>query len=260
MIDPYFTTVYTSNFGLNLNFGARWNHHSQYGNQLVFNINPSFDFKSIPLKLLTSYSTAFVTPSLYQLYSEYGNLDLTPEKNSTIEAGFECYLLNKKIKWNTVGFYRETTNFIGYITKYTNIDGTYKAKGIETEVTFEITKNLKWNANYTFTQVDEALDKLIPKHKVNAALDYHWNKGNVNLNYQYTDARNDIYYNGITYASQKAVLNSYRLVNFSIKQQIIKNTLSLFGAVTNILNEDFVENTGYSSRGRNFRLGLSLSL
>lgn len=260
MIDPYFTTVYTSNFGLNLNLGARWNHHSQYGNQLVYNINPSYDFKSMPLKLLTSYSTAFVTPSLYQLYSEYGNLDLTPEKNSTIEAGFECNLLNKKIKWNTVGFYRETTNFIGYITKYTNIDGTYKAKGIETEVTFEITKNLKWNANYTFTQVDEALDKLIPKHKVNAALDYHWNKGNVNLNYQYTDARNDIYYNGITYASQKAVLNSYRLVNFSIKQQIIKNTLSLFGAVTNILNEDFVENTGYSSRGRNFRLGLNLSL
>jgi vitamin B12 transporter len=260
MIDPYFTTVYTSDFGLNLNFGARWNHHSQYGNQLVYNINPSYDFKSIPLKLLTSYSTAFVTPSLYQLYSEYGNLDLTPERNSTIEAGFECNLLNKKIKWNTVGFYRETTNFIGYITKYTNIDGTYKAKGIETEVTFEISKNLKWNANYTFTQVDEALDKLIPKHKVNAALDYHWNKGNVNLNYQYTDARNDIYYNGITYANQKAVLDSYRLVNFSIKQQIIKNSLSLFGAVTNILNEDFVENTGYSSRGRNFRLGLSLSL
>ncbi len=260
MIDPYFTTVYTSDFGLNLNLGARWNHHSQYGNQLVYNINPSYDFKSIPLKLLTSYSTAFVTPSLYQLYSEYGNLDLTPEKNSTIEAGFECNLLNKKIKWNTVGFYRETTNFIGYITKYTNIDGTYKAKGIETEVTFEISKNLKWNANYTFTQVDEALDKLIPKHKVNAALDYHWNKGNVNLNYQYTDARNDIYYNGITFASQKAVLDSYRLVNFSIKQQIIKNTLSLFGAVANILNEDFVENTGYSSRGRNFRLGLSLSL
>jgi vitamin B12 transporter len=260
MIDPYFTTVYTSDFGLNLNFGARWNHHSQYGNQLVYNINPSYDFKSIPLKLLTSYSTAFVTPSLYQLYSEYGNLDLTPEKNSTIEAGFECNLLNKKIKWSTVGFYRETTNFIGYITKYTNIDGTYKAKGVETEVTFEITKNLKWNANYTFTQVDEALDKLIPKHKVNAALDYHWNKGNVNLNYQYTDARNDIYYNGNIYANQKAVLDSYRLVNFSIKQQIIKNTLSLFGAVTNILNEDFVENTGYSSRGRNFRLGLSLSL
>ncbi len=259
MIDPYFTTVYTSDFGLNLNLGARWNHHSQYGEQMVYNINPSYDFKIIPLKVLTSYSTAFVTPSLYQLYSEYGNTALTPERNSTVEAGFECNLLHKKIILSTVGFYRETTNFIAYNTKYNNIDGTFKAKGIETDVTFEIAKNLKWNANYTFTQVDEALDKLIPKHKINAALDYHWNKGNVNLNYQYTDARKDVYYD-IMFMPQGVILDSFRLVNFSIKQQIIKNTLSIFGAVTNILNEDFVESTGYSSRGRNFRLGLNFSL
>jgi len=79
MIDPYFTSVISSNFGLNLNAGARWNIHSQYGNQLVYNINPSFDFKSFPIKMIASYSTAFITPSLYQLYSEYGNKDLTPE-------------------------------------------------------------------------------------------------------------------------------------------------------------------------------------
>jgi len=81
MIDPYFTGVYASNFGLNINAGARLNVHSQYGNQLVYNINPSFNFgKEISLKLLSSLSTAFVTPSLYQLYSEYGTATLTPEK------------------------------------------------------------------------------------------------------------------------------------------------------------------------------------
>jgi len=97
-----------------------------------------------------------------------------------------------------------------------------KAKGIETEVTFEISKNVKWNVNYTFTQVDEALNKLIPKHKVNTAFEFHWNKGNINLSYQYTDVRNDFFFNGNTFANQKAILDSYRIVNFSIKQQIIK--------------------------------------
>ena len=31
----------------------------------------------------------------------------------------------------------------------------------------------------------------------------------------------------------------------------------VFGAVTNIFNEDFQEVIGYNSRGRNFKLGLN---
>ena len=55
------------------------------------------------------------------------------------------------------------------------IDGTNKAKGVETEVTFDVTDKLRINANYTFTQVDKALDRLIPKHKANASLNYQPN-------------------------------------------------------------------------------------
>jgi vitamin B12 transporter len=119
MIDPYFSGVYSSNFGLNVNAGARINMHSQYGNQVVYNINPSFNFgKEIPFKLLASFSTAFVTPSLYQLYSEYGTASLTPEKNTTIESGFEALFFNKKLTLNAVGFYREQNNSIGSDANY----------------------------------------------------------------------------------------------------------------------------------------------
>ncbi|WP_291247716.1 TonB-dependent receptor [Flavobacterium sp.] len=268
MIDPYVTGVFTSDFGLNLNAGARLNIHSQYGNQLVYNVNPSFDFKSIPLKILASYSTAFVAPSLYQLYSEYGNASLTPEKNSTIEAGFEMRFLDKKIKLNAVGFYREQTNFIGfyfnpvtYDSNYINIEGMNKAKGVETELSFALSKKIKWNSNYTFTQVDEALNRLIPKHKVNSSLDFQINSRLFfNVNYQYVDSRNDAFFDGNTYTTQKIVLGSYQLVNASLRYELVKNRLSIFGAVTNILNADFVENVGYSSLGRNFKFGLNINL
>ncbi|MBG6110777.1 vitamin B12 transporter [Flavobacterium sp. CG_9.10] len=268
MIDPYVTGVFNSDFGLNLNIGARLNIHSQYGNQLVYNVNPSYDFKSIPLKILASYSTAFVTPSLYQLYSEYGNADLTPEKNSTIEAGFETHFLNKKIRLNAVGFYREQTNFIGFYSNpvtfksnYINIDGMNKAKGVETEVSFALSEKIKWNSNYTFTQVDTALDRLIPKHKVNSSLDFQINSSLFfNVNYQYVDGRKDAFFDGNTYETKKIVLGSYQLVNSSVRYELIKNRLSVFGAVTNILNADFVENVGYSSLGRNFKLGLNIKL
>lgn len=263
MIDPYINGVFTSDFGLNVNAGARLNIHGEYGNQLVYNLNPSFDFESVPLKVLASYSTAFVTPSLYQLYSQYGNTALTPEKNSTVEAGFETQLLDKKLLFSAVGFYREQNNFIGFSSayKYINIDGTNKAKGVETEITFAITENIKWISNYTFTQVDEALDRLIPKHKVNSSLDYQvCPRAAFNVNYQYVDGKNDAFFDGNTYGTQKVVLGSYQLVNASLNYELVKSRLTIFGAVTNVLNEEFVENIGYNSLGRNFKLGLNFKL
>ena len=268
MIDPYVTGVYTSNVGFNLNAGARWNSHSAYGNQLVYNINPSFDFQSLPLKIISSYSTAFVTPSLYQLYSQYGNSKLTPEKNSTAEVGFETQLGNKKIRWNVVGFYREQTNFIGfyynpttYASNYVNIDGLNKAKGIETEIQFALSDKLKWNSNYTFTQVDEALNRLIPKHKINSLLDYKVSDSFFwNVNYQYIDARKDAFFDGNTYATTQVKLGSYQVLNTLIRYEITKNKLTVFGSVHNIFNVDFVENIGYSTLGRNFKLGLTINL
>ncbi|MBP6758039.1 MAG: TonB-dependent receptor [Flavobacterium sp.] len=263
MIDPYITGVFTSDFGLNVNAGARLNVHGEYGNQLVYNLNPSFDFESFPLKVLASYSTAFVTPSLYQLYSQYGNVDLTPEKNSTIEAGFETNLLGKKLHFSAVGFFREQTDFIGFSSayKYINIGGTNKAKGVETEITFALSDKIKWISNYTFTQVDEALDRLIPKHKVNSSLDYQiCPRTAFNVNYQYVDGRNDAFFDGNTYGTQSIILGSYQLFNASLNYELVKNRLNIFGAATNILNEEFVENVGYNTLGRNFKLGLNIKL
>ena len=269
ILDGYTTLVYGFDFGLNINAGARLNNHSAYGNNFVYNFNPSYNFKtSFPLKLVASYSTAYITPSLYQLYSEYGNAELTPEKNATLEAGFETQLFDKKVKLDAVAFYRDQTNSFDFFfdnntfeAYYVNIDGKNKAKGVETEVTFDLTSKLRVNANYTFTQVDKALDRLIPKHKVNAGLDFQPTPRTLfNVNYQYFDARNDAFFDGNTFGTTIVKLDSYQLVNALAKYELIKSRLTVFGSVTNILNEEFVENIGYSTRGRNFKLGLNIVL
>jgi vitamin B12 transporter len=269
MIDPYFTAVYTSSFGLNVNAGARFNIHSVYGNKKVFNVNPSYNFKtSFPLKVLASYSTAFITPSLYQLYSEYGNTTLTPEENTTIEAGFETQLLSKRLTLNTVAFYREQENSIGFFFNnvtfegyYINMNGMNKAKGVEAEVKYDVTSKLSIKGNYTFTQVDKDLDRLIPKHKINAGLDFQpTNRAFFNISYQYTAERQDVFYDANTFGTQQIELDSYSLLNSTAKYELIKKRLTLFGTITNIFNEEFVENVGYSTRGRNFKIGLNIVL
>ena len=269
IIDGYTTLVYNSNFGVNINAGARLNNLSAYGNNFVYNFNPSYNFPtSFPLKVLASYSTAYITPSLYQLYSEYGNPDLTPEKNATIEAGFETELISKKIKLNAVAFYRDQNNVIDFYFNpdtfdayYINVNGETKAKGVETTVNIALTSKLQLNGNYTFTQVDKALDRLIPKHKVNASLGFQPTiRTFLSVDYQYFAERNDAFFDGNTFGVVTTELGSYQLVNATAKYELIKNRLSLFGAVTNILNEEFVENIGYSTRGRNFKVGLNIIL
>ncbi len=267
-IDPYFTAVYNFESGFNINAGARYNTHSVYKNHLVFNVNTSFSFQKIPLKLLASYSTAYITPSLYQLYSPYGNLDLTPEDNSTIELGFEMNLLDKKINWNTVAFYREEKNTIGFYTNpdtwvsnYSNMEGNNHVKGIESMVSFAISNAFKIDANYAFTSANEQLNQLIPKHKVNFSTDYKASKRAVfSLNYQYLHNRSETYFDGGTNELSTTILEAYQLLNTIAKYELIPNRMTVFGTVTNVFNSDFQENIGYSTRGRNFKIGISIYL
>ena len=266
VFDPYATLVYYSNFGLNINAGARINNHNVYGNYTTFNFNPSFNFKTMPLKLISSYSTAYITPSLYQLYSPYGNLTLKPEENTTIEAGFETNLYQNKISFNAVGFYREEENSYDFFTdevtyesKYINNSSQVIAKGVETNLVLKPVSYFSINGNYTFTQVAEAQSKLIPKHKVNVSFDVdltkkiHWN-----TQYQYVESRNDAFFDSNTFATVNTVLASYQILNSNISYEVLPNRLSVFTAVTNILDKDFYENIGYSARGRNFKLGINL--
>jgi vitamin B12 transporter len=257
LIDPYATLVYNSDFGFNLNVGSRFNTHSEYGNQVVYNINPSFSFDNFPLKVIASYSTAFITPSLYQLYGPYGNSELTPEENATAELGFEALLFAEKVTINSVAFYRAEKNTIGFASNYINIDGTYNAKGIETSIRYILSERFNIGGNYTFTQVENQLNRLIPKHKGNVDLNYKYKKGTFGMQYQFVDKRSDAYYDSNIWATQAVNLDSYQLVNSNISYELLPNRLYIFGAVTNILNEDFQEVIGYNTRGRNYKIGLN---
>ncbi len=264
MIDPYATAVYNSDFGLNLNAGLRYNMHSKYGNHLVYNINPSFNLSS-NFKLLASYSTAFVAPSLYQLYSPYGDLNLAPENDVTTEFGFDWSVLNKKLVINAVGFQREETDAIGFdlVTyKYFNVLGKNKVQGFETMIGYSFTDKIKFNANYTFTELEKQSRVLNPKQKVNANVDIQaTSRLALNFSYQFVSTR---YVEFTTYPAPTfdPVLNvdflkDYQLVNTNIRYELIKNRLNLFGAVDNILDKDFVESRGYATRGRNFKIGMN---
>ena len=269
MIDPYTTVVYNSDFGFNFNAGVRYTIHSKFGNNWVFNLNPSYSIPNTPIKLLASYSTAFIAPSLYQLYSSYGDVNLSPEKDKTLEAGFEAELFNKKLTLTSIAFLRDEVDAIGFdlVTyKYFSVSGVNKARGIETMFSYQLNSRIKWNANYTFTEMERQSRILNPKHKVNTGLDIQATERLAfSATYQFVSDRYTEYSTYGPAPDYETIINSeilkdYQLVNANIRYVVIKNRLNVFASAENILNKDFVEARGFSTRGRNFKLGLNINL
>ncbi|MEZ4793019.1 MAG: TonB-dependent receptor [Gelidibacter sp.] len=269
IIDPYANVVYVSDFGLNVNAGARFNNHSEYGNHVVFSFNPSYrkDFGFGYLKGLVSYSTAYIIPSLYQLFEPtYGNSELKPEENATIEVGAEINVKDKAT-FSVVYFNRDEKNFIdfmdlgNFVYQYKNVDERFTTSGIEFTATYKITKKLIFNANATYTKVEDDLNLRIPELKANARLDYQVCDATfLSLSYQFNDDRKDSVFNNVTFMNEMVTLKSYSLLDFYISHKIVNNKVTLFANLTNILNEDYVELFGYSTKGRNINLGLTLRL
>ena len=254
LIDPYVSAVYNTSFGLNFSAGARLNNHSEYNNHLVYNFNPSFNVND-NVKLLASYSTAFIAPSTYQLFSSYGNTELNPEEDLTIEGGFEYS--TKSVDLSSVFFYREEENAIVLpdFVQYQNAEGVVFSRGIETQLTVNAIEDVVLRVGYTYTNKSEDID-YIPKNRITAALETTvLDRTFLSLNYKNTGER--------TYFDQWGTgsnidLDAYSLLDFNVNYELIKDKLTVFGKVSNIFDEDYVETIGYTTRGRNFKLGLDL--
>lgn len=262
LLDPYVNMVYVSSFGLNLNSGARLNLHSEYGSHLVYSLNPSYSF---PLqkgyfKVLASYATSYITPSLTQLFGVFGaNEELEPESDRTIEGGVE-YFRTGNLRVSTLYFNRKEENFVFFDDvnfQYLNAENTVNAQGVELEMEWQPIQSLSLSVNYTFTerQGDNAIR--IPKHKINTVIGYSFSEMTVaSFQYGYTGKRTDTDFNTFTDLS----LEPYSLFGAYLSHSAIPGRLKVFFKIDNIFNTSYTEIIGFTTRGRNIAMGINLTL
>jgi vitamin B12 transporter len=265
-LDPYASAVYISNYGVSINVGGRLNIHNVYGNQFVYDGNLAYAIvknEAANVKLLTSYSTAFIAPSLYQLYDGFsGNIDLKPETNETFEAGFDASYKNW-IQFDAVYFNRKETDAIIFDNssfKYGN--GSSDASGIEATTRVKPTSFLTLNASYTYINRDklEDFNDYIPENKFVAGLDITPFK-NLFVNFTYRNVgERTIFdrYGSFGTAGEDFILENYQVLDFLTNYKVLGDTVTFFAALTNILDEDYDDVLGYATRGRNYKLGVRL--
>ena len=267
IVDPYVSLIYDQS-DATIQIGSRLNNHSEYGSNLVYNINPSYILTlgdETDLKLFTSYSTSFITPSLYQLYGPFGNLNLDPEISSSFEVGSSLY--GSAISVNAAYFQRKDDELIDFRSLFDNtgafIGGEYfntvnsiEVNGIEVDANIELSSKLNIRSNYTYVHSrDDVVLFRIPTHKYGFGVAYQINSSlDVSVKHLHTGERVQPFFNTTTFMTENVITKSFDLVDLSAAYQIGDVVIS--GSINNVLDHDYVAILGFNTIGRNYNVGI----
>jgi vitamin B12 transporter len=107
--------------GLTLNGGARYDHQSRFGGNTVASAGVAYTPNGGATVLRASYDEGYKAPSLYQMFSLYGEASLRPEQAKGWEAGVEQGF-GKAFRASATWFERDTDNLIDFA--YCPVSGT----------------------------------------------------------------------------------------------------------------------------------------
>lgn len=272
-------SAYASGFiktkaGFFLEVGGRYNHHSIYGNNVTYTFNPSFLLFD-KLKVFVNLSSSFRAPSLYHLYSPYGNKALKPEKSTSAEVGFQVFTTTKASNLRVLYFDRRIQDVIFYQSlsaapygRYINFDKQHD-HGWEFEGKSQLDK---WSISANFTLLDGAITTKIAGKDTTYNNLYRRPKGllNVSVGYQVTPKwfvsgsvrsvgkRYDRFYNSASFKTETVTLDAYTTLDVYTEYHILKS-LKAYVDLKNLTDKQYFDSYGYNTRRFNFMVGVQFN-
>jgi vitamin B12 transporter len=149
---------------LTLAGGLRYDDHSTFGGHVVGQASAAWSLNQGNTILRASWGQGFKAPSLYELYSAYGNTALRPEEATGWDGGVEQRLWSGRIDLQATFFHRDTDHLIEFadcasVATPQCADGRYgfyeninkaTAEGVELTADVKPVDGLDLNANYTY--------------------------------------------------------------------------------------------------------------
>lgn len=256
--------------GLTATGGVRYDHHSTFGGATTFAANAVYSPNKGATTFRASYGEGFKAPSLYQLYSDYGNRDLVPERSESWDAGVTQKLIDGRMELAATWFHRNTHNQIDFISCFGSSDpicrnhpyGAYdnirrtQARGVEVGVTLTPVDALRFQANYSWIDATNQMTGLNlarrPRNNVNVSVDYRWPFGlETGATVTHVSASFD------DVANQRR-LEGYVLADLRASFPILKS-VSFYGRIENLFDEKYETIYRYGTPGRAAYAGVRLS-
>jgi len=255
---------------LTLTGGMRYDDHDTFGSRALGQAAAAWSLNDGNTILRASFAQGFKAPTLYQLYSDFGNPDVKPEKADSWDAGIEQHALDNTLIFSATGFYRKTKSQIDFVSCpnpnpicnsgtfgfYDNI-ASARAQGLELAGSAML-QSLILEANYTLTDTKNTSAGNVnngkdlarrPKHTANASLTYSWPmEVSTTVAVRYVG---DAFDN----AANSFVLEDYTLVELRAAWQVM-DAVEVYGRIENLFDKDYVTTRNYGSLGRSMFAGV----
>lgn len=264
----YASLLFNDQHGFTAGLGGRYNDHSVYGSNGTFSINPAYSFKM--MKVFANIASAYRVPSLYQLYSEYGNRKLKPEQSISYEAGIQYE--DKIFTGRIVGFKRDIKDVFVFYTDPVTFSSIYinedkqRDHGVELEGAARMDKFIL-SANYTYldgeidTKVGAAKDTTFsnlyrrPKNLFNITLSY----SPVSKAFISTHLRSVSSFFEPKFASSPVRLKGYYTWGLYGEYRFHKKAKA-FIDLKNLTAQKYFDQEGFNTRRFNMNAGVSVDL
>ena len=253
--------------------GERYDRQNEFGSHTDGSLAAAWALNDAQTILRASFGQGFKSPSLYQLYGNYGTRTLQPEAGETWDAGVEQHALGGRLDLSATYFQRYSRDLIEFyycaiLTGCPNPSGGYYANiaraaahGAELQATWNANDQWTFTANYTLTETADRSPgsttygnelPLRPEDAANASAVYRWNvplTTSVTLRYagpSYDDAANDIKLGGYVLADVRA---SYAL----------GHSLEIYARMENVAGKHYETEYQYGTLGRSAYAGVRAS-
>ncbi|SFK56101.1 TonB-dependent siderophore receptor [Caulobacter sp. UNC279MFTsu5.1] len=244
--------------GLTLTGGVRHDDHDTFGGATTYQAGATWSPNGGATVIRANYGEGFKAPSLYQLYSDYGNTSLKPEEARSWDVSVEHSVLDGRLRGAITYFNRDTKNQIDFMSNntppnfggYANTAKT-QADGVEVEGSFEVNSVLTLSANYTnMDAVNRSAGPNYGKDLARRAGETASADAELSLPNGLTGGVT-MQYVGHSFdnASNTRRLKSYVLTDVRISYPI-NDTFELYGRIENLFDQQYETLYRYGTLGR----------
>jgi vitamin B12 transporter len=257
---------------LTATLGARKTDNDRFGEALNLRATLAASFNQGNTIVRAALADGFKAPTPYQLFSEYGNVRLSPEEAGSVEIGVEQAFFDRRLIGALTSFQRDTTNQIDFVSCFGDASakcnnrpfGTYdniakaRAKGVEAVLEAKPTPRLSFTLGYSHL---DARNRVIGSANFNrrlarrpqdtgfASIAYKFGFG-LDLSATYSQT-GDSFNN----PSNSVRLDGYELITLRASQRI-NETWSIYGRIENASDASYQTSAGYGSLPRQSFVGL----
>ena len=246
--------------GLILEGSARLDDNQRFDPRGTWRFAPQYVFGGRATKIRASVGTGYKAPSLYQIFSPYGDRNLMPERSVGWDIGIEQSFCERDVLFEANYFNNKLTNLINFDPTtflFQNINEA-RTRGVEVTARWSISSNLDLLANYTYTDPTDAEtgQRLLrrARNMADFSASYRFAKRYTLIGgYTVVGERLDLDFSGG--GAERIGLPGYGLLRIGVQAELTERIL-LNIQVNNVLDKRYNEVNGYGTFGFGAYAGL----